>query len=488
MLEGEPAATANSIVCSRARESFYVFQRLMQPTVSNHPYVDSVHLRAICWELQQMIDGKYDRLAIAIPPRHFKSYLTSVALPAYMLGLDPTHEIICASYGLELAEIFGNHTRRMMRSSPYQEVYPDTRLASKNPAAGHLVTTKGGYRHATSIGGTVTGLGAELIIFDDPLKANDAGSEASRDAAFEWLQNAPSRITKSRGRIIVPMQRLHADDPIGRLKQQGTWKVLELPAQFSLKTEVHTGLDKSVIFNPGEVLFPERFSATDLQKRKIEIGEIAYNAQYLQNPVPAGGGIFKLEQFKRFDLKENNQRSKYEAIIASIDPGVSSAPNGDPTAITIWGVRGLELYLIFAQTGNWALTEQIKHVEHWREICNVVLVERSHIGVALVEFLVKEKPYPRNFVGYSPRQEKSVRAEAAALAVEKGRVFLPEKADWLEAYEKELVAFPHGAHDDLVDSTSQLFRQLELGFSGIISLKCYKGNAPVVYASCCGSY
>jgi len=477
------AEIGRRLLNERARTDFYVFQRVMQPAASAHPYVDAAHLKAICWKLQQMADGVLDRLGIAIPPRHFKSYLTSVAFPAFMLGQDPTHEIICASYGFDLSMPLARLARQMMLSPRYQEIFPDTRLASKNPAAEHLLTTAGGYRHATSTAGPVTGMGAELLIYDDPLKANDAGSQAARDAAWEWLENAPSRITKTNGRIILPMQRLHADDPIGRLKERGVWEILELPARFSLKTSVPIGPGKQVTFSPGDVLFPERFTVEDLQRRRDEIGERAFNAQYLQAPEPAGGRLFRIEQFKRFDLPSNSKRSQYEATILSVDPGVSSAPSGDPTAMTLWGVRGLDIYLLGAERGNWAFAEQLKRIRRYRDRVEAILIERSHSGIMLSEGLIAEQDHPHNFIGFTPKLDKYVRAEAAAFALEKGRIFLPETAPWLEVFEKEVSIFPDGQHDDYVDSMSQFFRQLDVGFPYWVPLKAYKGNTPQVKVS-----
>ena len=330
-------------------------------------------------------------------------------------------------------------------------------------------------------------MGAELVVYDDPLKASEATSEAARDAAWEWLQNAPSRITKSKGRIIVPMQRLHADDVIGRIKEKGLWKLLELPAQFALRALVETGPGMATTFNPGDVLFPERFCAESLKARCEELGERAYNAQYLQHPAPPGGKLFKIEQFKRFDLETNRSRSQYEAIILSFDPGVSSEPGGDPTALTIWGVRGADAYLLAVEQGVWDLSEQLSRIRSRRKICDVILIERSHIGIAMLQALHNDEPTEKKIIGYKPTASKFVRAQTAALFIEKGRVYLPHTAPWLSAYEKELAMFPHAPHDDYVDCTSQFFLQLEAGLPHWApQLKCYKGSTPQVMVSLLG--
>ncbi|WP_162238799.1 phage terminase large subunit [Brevundimonas sp. Leaf363] len=479
-LDPKTAMVARRLLNEKARTDFYTFQRVMHPHASSHAYVDAVHLRAICWKLQQMVDTDLNRLAVAIPPRHFKSYLISIAFPAFILGLDPSYEIICASYGFDLADPLARACRQMMMSDRYAEIFPATKLSSKTPPAQFLRTTAGGYRFTTTTSGAMTGLGADMLIYDDPLKAGDAGSQAARDAAWEWVENAPSRITLGKGQIILPMQRLHADDPIGRLKDKGSWDLLELPAQFALPARVQIGPDQFKDFKPGELLFSARFTQAILKERRDEIGERAFNAQYLQAPAPPGGRLFRLEQFQRFNLSSNNKKSQYEAILMSIDPGVSSAPSGDPTAMTIWGVRGLNVYLLHAERGNWTHAQQVKKVQAYRSQCHCVLIERSHSGIVLSEGLNEAAPEPNNLMGFTPKLDKYVRAEAAAFAMEKGRIHLPHAAPWLPEFEKEIVVFPHGANDDYVDSMSQLFRQLDMGFPYTVPLKAYKPNTPQV--------
>ena len=82
-----------------------------------------------------------------------------------------------------------------------------------------MATTKGGFRLATSVGGTLTGRGCNLAIIDDPLKASDAVSEAKREFANQWFANTLfSRLdNKAKDAIIVVTQRLHPDDLVGHL-------------------------------------------------------------------------------------------------------------------------------------------------------------------------------------------------------------------------------------------------------------------------------
>ena len=93
--------------------------------------------------------------------------------------------------------------------------------------------TARGFRLATSVGGTLTGRGGDIIVIDDPLKPDDALSETKRSAANQWFTNTLlSRLDDKRtGAIVVVMQRVHMDDLTGfLLGQSNEWEVLSLPA------------------------------------------------------------------------------------------------------------------------------------------------------------------------------------------------------------------------------------------------------------------
>jgi hypothetical protein len=171
------------------------------------------------------------RLNLNLPPRSLKSFIVSVALPAWLLGRNPSTRIICASYSDELSTKFSRDCRALLETALYKRVFPSTKLNPKKASEGEFETTKRGFRLATSVGGTLTGRGGEVLIVDDPIKANDAESEVVRKAAIEWFRStALSRLDDpARSLVFIAMQRLHVDDLSGILIEQG-WPSLVLPA------------------------------------------------------------------------------------------------------------------------------------------------------------------------------------------------------------------------------------------------------------------
>src|ERR1700731_2340503 len=140
------------------------------------------HLEVIAAKLAAVRAGRIRRLIINLPPRHLKSLLASIAFPAWCLGHDPSAQILSVSYAQDLADKLARDCRSIMMSPWYRKIFP-TRLAPHRHAVQEFITTRQGYRLATSTGGVLTGRGADIILIDDPLKPEEAPSEAQRQAA-----------------------------------------------------------------------------------------------------------------------------------------------------------------------------------------------------------------------------------------------------------------------------------------------------------------
>jgi hypothetical protein len=165
----------------------------------------SWHFEVMAGKLGAVREGRTRRLIISVPPRHLKSHLASVAFPAWCLGHDPSAQIVCASYAQDLADKLSRDCRHIVTSDGYQRLFP-TRLSPRHQAVPEFETTAHGCRVATSVGGMLTGRGADIIIIiDDPLKPEEALSQAQRQAANEWYDHTLySRLNdKLTGAIVV---------------------------------------------------------------------------------------------------------------------------------------------------------------------------------------------------------------------------------------------------------------------------------------------
>ena len=426
------------------------------------------HLDLIANRLEDAFHGRCRNLIINIPPRYGKSLIASVGFPAFILGHDPSAEVVCVSYGQDLAEHNAINTRRLMTSPMYEEAF-DTRLVSRRSKLSELRTTDGGTRLATSIDGMLTGRGGNFLIIDDPLKPSEAMSQTQREAVNRWYDNTAFTRSndKENGVKIVIMQRLHEDDLVGHLLRQGNWELLSLPAiaEADERHEIRTiSGSKLIIRREGEALHPGRESLERIQEVREAMGPYVYAAQYQQRPSPEGGGIVKLEWFYRFDLAHP---PAFDRIVQSWDTANKPTELSDYSVCTTWGVKGRNAYLIHVYRNRVdypSLKAAVISLAQQHQ-ASEVLVEDCASGIQLCQELGGKvyglravKPHGNN---------KVMRMHAQTGLIESGRVFLPNSAPWLAVYENELAMFDRGQFDDQVDSTSQALAALFCGpYSG----------------------
>src|SRR6266481_1394243 len=232
----------------------YFVQKVFNTILPGTAYLPNWHIEAIVYQLMRLDAGEHQRLLINQPPRSLKSICVSIAYVAWSLGHDPGRRIIVVSYSNEFAAELHRQFRMVIDASWYRALFPAMRPAKDSGT--ELVTTAGGSRYATSVGGTLTGRGADLIIVDDPLKAEEAMSEPARRRVIDWYAGTlVSRLNdKERGPIIVVMQRLHENDLAGYLLGQGGWEHLDLPAIAVEDSVIPIGPAKMITRRRGEIL------------------------------------------------------------------------------------------------------------------------------------------------------------------------------------------------------------------------------------------
>ncbi len=431
-------------------------QRCFQTVVPGQTYLPNWHIEAIAHQLERCRQQEIRRLIVTLPPRSLKSICASVAFPAFALGHDPTLRIVCASYSQDLAAKHARDFRTVLESAWYRRLFPHTRIDPRKNTEGEIQTTAQGYRLSTSVGGTLTGRGGNLILIDDPMKPSERMSEVKRAAVAEWYDSTlTSRLDrKTEDAIVLIMQRLHVDDLVGHvLDRDEDWTHLTLPAIAEDEEEIPLGDERVHRRKAGELLHPEREPKKVLEELKAAMGSQAFSAQYQQAPVPAGGALIKDGWFRSYAQAPTPARG--ERVIQSWDTGTKAGPTNDYSACTTWLMQGRDYYLLDV------LRKRLEYPDLRRKILShaaahsatAVLIEDAGTGAPLVQDLRREgklRPIP-----IRPERDKIVRLEAQSAVIEAGHVLLPEKAHWLEDFRNEILAFPYGRYDDQVDSVSQ---------------------------------
>jgi predicted phage terminase large subunit-like protein len=422
------------------------------------PWAPAWHLEVVAAKLAAVRRRRIRRLVVNLPPRHAKSLVASVAFPAWCLGHEPGLEILCASYAQELADKLSRDCRRIVQSQWYRRVFA-TRLAPARQAMAEFETTAQGCRLATSVGGVVTGRGADIIVIDDPLKPEEALSDTRRRAANEWFDHTLySRLNDKReGAIVLVMHRLHADDLTGHVLEEEEWDHVSLPA-LAEADETHMveqvwGRER-IRRRRGAALQEEREGLDVLARIRRTIGEYNFAGQYQQTPAPLGGGLVKASWFARW--RDGELPPRFERIVLSWDTANKASELSDFSVCTVWGIIGRHLFLLEVVRERLdypALKRRVKD-EHRRWRPDVVLIEDRASGTQLLQELREEGMHAAT--GYRPQADKVMRLWAQTATIENGFVHLPEKAPWLSLYLDELTSFPYGRFDDQVDATAQM--------------------------------
>jgi predicted phage terminase large subunit-like protein len=453
------------------RNDFRAFAHRVFTNLSpGQTFVGNWHLDAIAFQLERVRLGQCRRLIINMPPRSLKSIMSSVAFPAFLLGHDPTRKIICVSYSGDLAKKHSNDFRAVLESSWYRSTFPSTRIGPFKNTETEIELTRRGFRLATSVGGTLTGRGGDIIIIDDPLKPDDAHSESKRSAANGWFTNTLlSRLDDKRtGAIVVVMQRVHMDDLCGfLLGQSDDWEVLSLPAIAERDEEAPVWGGRTYLRKAGEALSPEREPLALLEQMKQQIGADAFSAQYQQAPTPPGGAMVKRHWVRRYD--ELPPSGENYLTLQSWDTASKGGPDNDWSVCTTW---------IITRDKRWFLTDLWRGKADYPTLkakvvmlaklsrARRVLVEDTAAGTALVQEL---KSQISGIIGVKPMTDKISRMAVASAKFQAGQVYFPSRASWLADLEAELFAFPGSRHDDQCDSISQALDEENVRFPMIIS-------------------
>jgi predicted phage terminase large subunit-like protein len=463
-----PKVTANEYA-SLLRQSLYAFiARTFYELNPDTEFRSNWHIEVIAAELEACWRGETKRLIINVPPRSLKSQAASVAFPAW-LGQNPSAQIICASYAQDLANKHAMDCRTVLASTFYRSIFP-TRLSSQRNAVQEFMTTQKGVRLATSLGGMLTGRGADFIIIDDPLKPDEALSETQRNAANNWFDNTLySRLNdKNTGCIILIMQRLHEDDLVGHvLNQTGKWKVLRFPAiaeedeSYSIQTILRR---RHFQRRAGEALHPERESLEVLQIIREIQGEYNFAGQYQQAPAPLGGGMIKAGWFKTYN--ENQLPPKFDLIFQSWDTANKPTQLSDYSVCTTWGVKEKHIYLlhVLRRRMDYPALKRAVAEQSTAFRAKEIIIEDKASGTQLIQELIHEGVH--GIKRYEPKMDKVMRMHTVSSTIENGFVHLPEKAEWLAEYLHEITTFPKGKHDDQVDSSSQALDWVRQGYWG----------------------
>lgn len=539
----DPKAQLLDLDRTESEESLYVFLKTAWPYMDPGKWIDGWHLDAICEHLQAVVDGQIRRLIINLPPRHGKSLLLSVAFPAWTWAqpiktatCGPGVPFLYASYADKLSLRDSVKCRRLIESPWYQARWGHRfQIASDQNTKSRFTNNQGGERLITSIGAGVTGEGGNIICIDDPNAANDIASEATTEETINWWTTAmPTRLNDPEtGAYIIIQQRLAENDLTGHIQENELegWTQLILPGRYEPERNFTTSIGWSdPRTEPGQLLWPERFSEAALRRLEVTMGPWTFAGQIMQRPEPKGGGIIKSDWWRLWD---KDRFPKMDFIIATLDTAYTTKEQNDPSALIVWGIFSADTQVqptraidkdnklqyredLFGMDTAYAagapkvmmMTSWVARLELHELVAKVaktctktpeggipvdlLLVENKASGISVAQELRRLYSNENFSVQlFDPKsQDKMARLYSVQHLFAEGLIYAPD-TKWAQAVIKQCGQFPKGTHDDLVDCVSMGLRTLrDMGLlaraperaAELEELQRYKGRQEPLYS------
>jgi predicted phage terminase large subunit-like protein len=261
---------------------------------------------------------------------------------------------------------------------------------------------------------------------------------------------------KKEDSIVVVMQRLHVDDLVGHLLNEGGWIHLDLPAIAEAEESIELSDYHTHSRAAGEPLHPARDPMSVLEAFKRSMGSMDFSAQYQQRPIVVGGNLIKWNWFKFYDQLPSCNAT--DRIVLSWDTAMSSKELACYSACVVLRIRGETVHVldVFRERLDYPDLKRkvIELHERWRFAANdyALLIENKGSGMSLIQDLAQENIHA---IAVDPVGDKVMRMNQQSARIEAGSVWLPRQEPWLEEFRHEVMAFPAARYSDQVDALSQ---------------------------------
>lgn len=472
-----------------ARKYFLYYVKQFNPN-----YLAGWVHKDIARRLEQFVrdveDGKSPRLMLFMPPRHGKSTLASIEYPGWIMGRHPDWEIISASYASSLPIGFSRTIKDRLDDPDYHAIFPGTQLRSDARGVEEWHTTKRGRYRAAGVEGGITGTGAHILIIDDPIKDyQEAQSPKVRENAYNWYTSTARTRMAPGGGVLLIQTRWHDGDLSGMLltdkqalieanvptNEMDDWQVVSYPA--IAEYDEYLFPDRSIQVGPeyvpegaillrakDEALHPDRYTAQELRRIRNTMPSVQWNALFQQNPVPETGEYFTKDMFRTYSTLPGAE-DEY-AYFMAWDLAIGEKAQNDWTVGTVCAYHYTgAIYVLDMIRGRMnvhgIISSMIAMARKWPHI-QVLGIEQGQIYKTMAPLLNEAMNFAK--VRFSlteelkPVTDKLMRARPLQQKMQMGLVHFPAAQPWVGLIERELLRFPSGTHDDIVDSLAWLIR------------------------------
>ncbi len=478
----------DALEASITRDSFHEFVLRFWDTFIPEKLVHNWHIEVLCETLQDVAERlfrgepkKHD-LVINIPPGTSKSSVASIMFPAWVWTKMPTARSLCASYSYPLALDLSRKSRDVVQSEKWIRLFGDVELREDQNSKGYFVNKHGGMRYAVGTDGTITGFHGHFLIVDDPIDPRRVASEAELKSANSFVTETlgSRKVNKETSVTILIMQRLHQNDPSAVLLEMAERgnpvRHINLPAEI-------TGSGMDVVrprkyakcYKEG-LLDPTRLNRKVLEATKVTLGQFGYAGQMLQNPVPLGGGMFKVD---RLLVDVPPPLASFKSLVRGWDKAGTRGGGAYTAGVLIGRDAKDHFWVLDVVRGQWDSNAREKVIKQTA----ILDGKRTVVGLEQEPGSGgKESAQAtlRNLAGWRvrierPTGEKTIRADPYSVQVNGGNVSI-KAGLWSRAYIDELQFFPFSTYKDQVDASSIAFSLLTQTKTRVGGLSAYGSN------------
>lgn len=481
-----PVIDMTSLRSSITRDSYYDFLKCHWDTMAVTDPVWNWHIEYLCGVMQDAAERvfrgepkKYD-IVINVPPGTTKSTICSVGFMPWVWTRFPQGKSINGSHTDSLALDLSRKSRDVVQSELYAQLYPEVKIRADQNTKSYYANDKGGMRYSVGVGGSVIGMHGHFLTIDDPIDPEKSLSTEELKTVNRWCSmTLPSRkVDKQVALTFLIMQRLHQDDPTGnwlerRRNKDGTYQNLHhicLPAETGTLGGKHGVIPIHLYDNYVDgMLDPVRLSRKTLAEALVDLGQFGYAGQFMQNPIPLTGGMFKTD---RLNFGVPPLRDKFKHLIRYWDKA-STKGGGSWTVGLLMGkildpfTKRPTYWVLDVIRGQWSSEERERIIhqaakDDGKKVIAWVEQEGGSGGKESAEGTVARLSSSGHRCrvdkrGGSNDGDKVQRADTYSVAVNNGDVWLPEGAFWLHEYVQEMQYFPSSKYKDQIDASSGAF-------------------------------
>lgn len=440
---------SSEILAAVIRRHFYdfvakAFKMEHGTRLGEQPYV-----HYMCAMIQRVLDGQSNRLLINLPPQHLKSFVGTICLTAYVLGVRPRTRIIIVGYNDDFADALCERVRDMMRTHWYQKIF-ETRIRTGHSRSNDFATTEGGGIFAVGATGAVTGRTADFIVYDDPHQINDWNAPHKISAVNSNFNILRSRLhDRQKGCLVVIAHRVAEDDLSAALLEEGDWDHVALPLR-APKARTYTAGDFHWDRDKGDVLRSDAYPKKEIER--LQYTQIAppYYLFYQQGVL--GGRVLRPQpsHFGRF----SNDRRPPAPVVLSVDPGQGGGSRASRLALQVWSTHNKTHYLIDEFAEHCDLEQQrnafMRMVARHRP--SAILIEKTASGPSLFASVRQRIHCPIHLI--VPRKSKAERLARHLRTLCSSRIYIRDSIPTFDDFVAEIINFPSD-YDDRVDAMTQ---------------------------------